>query len=167
MQPIQSTHPMRRFCQALSEAECVFLLEAGTSGVLALCGAEGEPYAVPLTYVYRDAALFFHCATEGRRLELLGQSCCASFCVIAKDQIVPEEYTTYFQSVIVFGRTRSSESPDAVRAALSALGRKYAPKEPEDHLHGEIEGALFHTCMLKLSIERTTGKEAIELARRR
>ena len=167
MQSIQFTHPMRRFRQALSETECVSLLKTATSGVLALCGAEGQPYAVPLSYVYRDGTLLFHCAAEGRKLELLEQNCRASFCVIAKDQIVPEEYTTYFQSVIVFGPIHPLESPDAKRAALSALGRKYAPEEPEERLRREIERAVSRACVLELSIEQMTGKEAIELARRR
>ena len=42
---------MRRSRQALSWQETEEILRRGTSGVLALAGAEGDPYAVPLSYV--------------------------------------------------------------------------------------------------------------------
>src|SRR5699024_12446357 len=44
----------------------------------------------------------------------------ASFCVIAQDQIVPEEYTTYFRSVIVFGRIRVMEEEDRKSTRLNS-----------------------------------------------
>ena len=49
---ISMFRPMRRFKQALSPEECRAVLERGTSGVLALTGDGGWPYAVPLSYVY-------------------------------------------------------------------------------------------------------------------
>ena len=44
--------PMRRKRQQLSDEESEAILKKGTSGVLALLGDEGYPYAVPLSYVY-------------------------------------------------------------------------------------------------------------------
>ena len=41
---------MRRNRQALSAGDASALLEAGTSGVLAVAGDDGYPYAVPLSY---------------------------------------------------------------------------------------------------------------------
>ena len=43
---------MRRKKQALPLEACEKILERGTSGVLALEGEEGYPYAVPLSYYY-------------------------------------------------------------------------------------------------------------------
>jgi len=45
---------MRRNRQQLSESEVIEILQKGTSGVLAVLGDEGYPYAVPLSYVYLD-----------------------------------------------------------------------------------------------------------------
>ncbi|MBQ5565140.1 MAG: 5-nitroimidazole antibiotic resistance protein, partial [Clostridia bacterium] len=39
---------MRRKAQQLSESECIEILENGSSGVLAVSGDDGYPYAVPL-----------------------------------------------------------------------------------------------------------------------
>ena len=101
---------MRRKKQKLSIEECEKLLHDGTSGVLSLCGNDGYPYGVPLSYVYDDSRLIFHCATEGRKLDIIRENPRASFCVIGKDQIVSDEYTTYFQSVMVSGSVKIIEN---------------------------------------------------------
>ena len=94
---------MRRKRQQLSTEECIAILEKMTSGVLALNEEGGYPYAVPLSYVYSDNKIYFHSAIKGHKIELLEKNENVSFCVIFQDHIVPEEFTTYFQSVIVFG----------------------------------------------------------------
>ena len=40
------------------------------------------------------------------KIDAVGRSAKASFCVIDQDSIRPEKYTMYFRSVIVFGRIR-------------------------------------------------------------
>lgn len=157
---------MRRNKQALPQEACVEVLMRGTSGVLAVEGDGGYPYAVPLSYVYSDGKLFFHCAQSGHKLDAIARNEKVSFCVIDEDRIVSEEYTTYFRSVIVFGRTRVLENDAEKRAALSVLAAKYTPDDPEG-CERETEGALSRVCMLELSIDHMSGKEAIELARRR
>ena len=96
--------PMRRHRQQLSQGDCAAILSRGTSGVLAVAGDGGYPYAVPLSYVYQEGTLFFHCAKAGHKLDALRRCSKASFCVIDQDQVVPPEYTTYFRSVIAFGQ---------------------------------------------------------------
>ena len=56
---------MRRKNQELSREECLAVLDRGTSGVLAVHGEGGYPYAVPLSYAYADDKLWFHCARAG------------------------------------------------------------------------------------------------------
>lgn len=58
---------MRRKKQRLSAEACEAILAEGTSGVLAVDGDGGYPYAVPLSYVYQDGKLFFHCAKSGHQ----------------------------------------------------------------------------------------------------
>lgn len=63
------TRDMRRKRQALAPEACADILAQESHGVLALAG-DDFPYAVPLSYVYTDGALYFHCAREGLKLEL-------------------------------------------------------------------------------------------------
>ena len=119
--------PMRRHRQQLSQGDCAAILSRGTSGVLAVAGDGGYPYAVPLSYVYQEGTLFFHCAKAGHKLDALRRCSKASFCVIDQDQVVPPEYTTYFRSVIAFGRTRILEDEAEKQAAIWLLAEKYCP----------------------------------------
>ena len=56
---------MRRNRQQLSWERCEEILSRATSGVLAVLGDEGYPYAVPLSYVYSEGKFYFHCARQG------------------------------------------------------------------------------------------------------
>ena len=94
---------MRRKRQALLPEEIQAVLNRGTSGVLALSGDNDYPYAVPISYVYDGEKIYFHCAKSGHKLDAVRRNRKASFCVIDQDRIIPEEYTSYFRSVIVFG----------------------------------------------------------------
>ena len=157
---------MRRKKQALSPAACDAILQAGTSGVLALSGADGQPYAVPLSYVYHEGKIYFHCAKAGHKLDLLDQNPKASFCVIGQDQVVPEKYTTYYRSVILFGTVRRLTAGEEKRAAILALARRYSPDEPAEKVDAEIARYWDALCMLELTPGHITGKECIELVGR-
>ena len=157
---------MRRKKQALSPAACDAILQTGTSGVLALSGADGQPYAVPLSYVYHEGKVYFHCARAGHKLDLLNQNPKVSFCVIGQDQVVPEKYTTYYRSVILFGTVRRLTAGEEKRAAILALARRYSPDEPAEKVDAEIARYWDALCMLELTPDHITGKECIELVGR-
>lgn len=157
---------MRRKRQLLSQEDTVKILENGTSGVLALSGDDDYPYAVPLSYVYSNSKIYFHGAKSGYKLDLIKDGTKASFCVIEKDNIVPEEYTTYFRSVIAFGKVRIIEDEAEKRKAIEELAAKYTPDDEEGRLK-EIEREYNILCMIEFDIEHMTGKEAIELVRAR
>ena len=158
---------MRRKRQALSSQECIALLEKASSGVLALEGDGGYPYAVPLSYLYEDNKIYFHCAKTGHKLDAICRNPRASFCVIGQNQVVPEEYTTYFRSVIVFGTIRILEEEEEKRAAIEKLARKYHPLDTAANRESYIEKEWAPLCMLEMTVEHMTGKEAIELTRLR
>ena len=69
----------------------------------------GYPYGVPLSYVYHNGKLYFHCAKAGHKLDAIRREGKCSFCVIGQDQVVAEKYTTLFRSVIAFGQVRVLE----------------------------------------------------------
>ena len=158
---------MRRHGQQLPEAESRAILERGSSGVLAVLGDEDYPYAVPLSYDVCGNTLYFHCAKTGHKLDAVRRHEKASFCVIDQDQVVPVEYTTYYRSVIAFGRVRETTEPAELRQAICHLADKYAPQESTEHRDHAIEKEMPALCMLALDIEYLTGKEAIELKRSR
>ena len=159
--------PMRRHRQQLSQGDCAAILSRGTSGVLAVAGDGGYPYAVPLSYVYQEGTLFFHCAKAGHKLDALRRCSKASFCVIDQDQVVPPEYTTYFRSVIAFGEVREVTDEAAKRRAIERLALKYAPDDSEANRAAAIDREWGALCVLELRIEHLSGKESTALSKER
>lgn len=156
---------MRRKKQILTEEEAKEILYRGTSGVLALLGDDDYPYAVPVSYVYCDSKLYFHGAKSGHKIDAVKNHEKASFCVIDKDDVIPEKYTTYFRSVIAFGKIHIMEDESEMRKAIELLAQKYHPDSSEDERNIAIDREWKPLCMMEFSIEHLSGKEAIELVK--
>lgn len=154
-------YEMRRAKQRLSPEESLAILEKGSSGVLALWDGE-EPYAVPLSYVYHEGKLYFHCARAGRKLEAIKVCPRASFCVVAADDVIPEKYTTAYRSVIVSGRLRIIEDEAEMVPALRLLAAKYNPLQGEV-LDNKIAEGIPRMFMLELRADEISGKQGKEL----
>ena len=158
---------MRREKQLLTTKECVQILTRGTSGVLAVSGDDDYPYGVPLSYVYHDHKIYFHSAKSGHKLDAIARNPKASFCVIDQDQIVPQEYTSYFRSVIAFGTARVLEDDAEKKRALELLAVRYSPDQEQERLQQEVAKSLGSVAMIELTIEHLSGKEAKELAKKK
>ena len=153
---------MRRKRQQLSDEESVDILQRATSGTLALLGDGGYPYAVPISYVYSDNKLYFHSALSGHKVDAIRNCDKASFCVIEADDVKPKEYTTYFRSVIAFGRISIVEDEAEKMAAARLLSERYN-HDDEEGFRKEIEKGFARMLAIRFDIEHLTGKEAIEL----
>lgn len=154
---------MRRKRQLLPSEVSVAILERMTNGVLAVHGDDGYPYAVPVSYVYAGGRIYFHTAKEGHKVDAIVRNAKVSFCVVEQDDVRPAEFTTYFRSVIAFGKARVLTDEAEKRAALELLADKYSQGEPG--LEAEIEKGFSHLLMVEVEVEHLTGKEAIELVR--
>lgn len=152
---------MRRINQVLSKDAAIAILQTATSGVLAVLGDEGYPYAIPLSYVYHQDKLYIHCANSGHKLDAIQQHNKVSFCVIDKDQVVSEKYTTYYRSVVLFGKAKVLEG-EAKREGIELLAAKYSPEQVEGR-EKEITAAWERFSIIEVTIEHISGKVAIEL----
>lgn len=165
--------PMRRKNQALSQEECTAILRNATSGTLALLGDGGYPYALPISYVFEPPVadadgcgrLFFHSALNGHKIDAIRACDKASFCVIAQDDVHAAEYTTYFRSVICFGKIHILTDEAQKDHALRLLGNRYNPNQPA-LLDKELLKAARACCAIQLTIEHLTGKQSKYLVRK-
>ena len=151
---------MRREKQLLSKAASEEILVHGATGVLAVLGDEGYPYAVPVNYVYDHGEIYFHCAKSGHKLDAIRRHGKVSFCVIDKEQVIPEKFTTYYRSAVAFGRASEVEDGDARLRVMRLLNNKYAPGLDEAG-EAEIQKGWSSLCVIQIHIEHLTGKEAI------
>ena len=157
---------MRRKRQQLSDEESYAILQKATSGTLALLGDGGYPYAVPISYVFCEGKLYFHSALSGHKVDAIRSCDRASFCVVAQDDVKPALYTTFFRSVIAFGRIHIVDDEAEKLAAARLLGNRYNPHQDEA-LQKELENGLARMLVIRLDIEHLTGKESIELVGQR
>ena len=157
---------MRRFKQQLAEDECIEILKNSTSGVLGLLGDDDYPYTVPVSHVYKDGKLYFHGAKTGHKNDAAASHEKVSYCVIEKDDVVQERVTTYYRSVICFGRIRIIEDQDEKMKAALMIGERFAPDNKEGYMN-EIDKLFKVMTVFEITIEHMTGKEAIELLRAR
>ncbi len=147
---------LRRAERAMADDEARELLERGEYGVLSTVSAAGEPYGVPLSYSVLDNGIYFHCALEGHKLENLAPGSRVSFCVVGRTEILPDQFATRYESVIVSGMV-TEVGGDEKQHALEGLVAKYSPGyQPEGLRYIATDGR--RTRVFRIDIDRLSGK---------
>ena len=147
---------MRRNDRAIPEDEARELLLNGEFGILSTVSPDGQPYGVPINYCCSRDRIYFHSAIEGRKIENIQHNSKVSLCVVGRTEVLPEKFSTKYESVIVSGRAIEIEG-DEKREALLGLIQKYSPGFIEDGLK-YIDKAGHKTKAYKILIESMTGK---------
>jgi len=126
---------------------------------LGLCD-EQEVYIVPLNFGYCDGELFFHCAKEGRKIEMLKKNPSICFECDVLDEIVERgvacNWMSNYRSVIGWGSVVFVEDESEKRFALQCLVKHYRPKAKDVFSKKNVESV----CVFKVVIEKMTGKKA-------
>ncbi len=121
---------LRREDRRLDDAAAMALLKRGEYGILSTSDKHNRPYGIPVNYVVMEETIFFHCATEGQKLENITANKEVSFCVVGKTELIPEKFSTRYESVVVSGNANLIDDQAQKINALGALVAKYAP----DHI---------------------------------
>ncbi|MDE6274292.1 MAG: pyridoxamine 5'-phosphate oxidase family protein [Clostridiales bacterium] len=121
------------------------------------------PYIVPLSFGWEVAdgklALYFHCAKEGKKVELLAKDnrVCIEADVLNGYVRTDHSVTADYESVIAFGHAEEIFGEEAIRGIELLL----------DHCH--IEGYSARDCVktgvvavYKISVEEITGKRRFQ-----
>ena len=154
---------MRRFKQQLSQEKCIEILTNEPHGVLSLISDTGYPYGFPITHWYdeKNGHIYFHGAKEGHKIDAIKNNPKVSMSIIDQEDVIEEELTTYFRSVILFGKARILQEDDEIYHAIKTLGLKY--NEDEVTVEKEIQREWKALCCIEITIEHISGKQAIEL----
>ena len=148
---------MRRQERVLDESRMQELLLTGEYGVLSTTSIGGYAYGVPMSYVYKDETLYFHCSPVGHKVDNLISFPLVSFCIVGNTKVSPAAFTTGYESIIVFGIIESIEVEEEKRDALRLIVKKYSPGYKEEG-DAYIDRAIQKTKVLKLTIKKITGK---------
>ena len=147
---------MRRKDKAMQDGAIIGLLQNGEYGVLSTVDGNEQPYGVPLNYVLMNNCIYFHCALEGHKLDNLVANPKVSFCVVGRTKVLPAEFSTEFESVIVFGCASVIEGEERYQA-LNALIEKYSPEFVSEG-RAYIEKFDSQTNLVRIEIQQMTGK---------
>lgn len=150
---------VRRQDRLLSEERARELLREGEYGFLAMASVEGG-YGVPMNYVVAGNTIYMHCAPEGRKLRAIEHDARVTFCVVGRVEIVPQEFTTQFESVIASGVARVVEADEGRRMALRLLVEKYASAHMTEGLKA-IERSIARTTIIAIDVHSFSGKTKI------
>ena len=150
---------MRRKDKALSEQDAQQILQGGEYGVLATVDADGQPYGVPLNYVYMNGDIYFHCALVGHKLDNIANNKKVTFTVVGRTEVLPAEFSTGFESVIAFGAA-AVISGDERYQALMGLAEKYSTDYIAE-APAYIEKFNKQTAVVRVKVESMTGKAKV------
>lgn len=154
---IYDNEQVRRKDRLLDEPQAIELLRTSEYGVLSMAD-DGQPYAIPLNYVWDGASsLYAHCAPEGRKLRVLEQNGKVSFCIVGGVHLLPSQFTTEYESLVLEGRASVVSDEEEKRRALRLLIEKLAPSELAV---GDkyIEKSFHRTAVLRIDIRTWSGK---------
>jgi hypothetical protein len=125
---------------------------------MGLCDG-GLAYIVPLCFGYADDTFYFHCAGEGRKLEILARNPDVCLELEAGVALKPGakacDWGMTYRSVVGFGRVERVEAPELKRRALDLIMARYAPGT-----YDYPPAALEKTVVLKVHVRSLTGKRS-------
>lgn len=149
---------MRRKEKLMTDQRVKEILKEGEYGVLSVLNDLGYPYGVPVNYVYKDEKLFIHCAKAGAKLEAILKEPKVSFNIVMTHGVIAERFTSYYESVTVFGKAELMEGESAI-APLKAFIDKYSPEYKEGG-YKYAEGSFAKTMIIEIVPESVTGKSS-------
>lgn len=147
---------MRKKSRELPKDEAIDILKNGEYGVLATIGENGYPYAVPLSYIYHNNSIYFHCAVEGNKLDNIRNCEKVSFCTVGKTNVLPDKFSTEYESAVVYGRAFVLEGKEK-REGLLLIAEKYSPDFKKEAIE-YIDRAINATQVIKIELDQITGK---------
>jgi nitroimidazol reductase NimA-like FMN-containing flavoprotein (pyridoxamine 5'-phosphate oxidase superfamily) len=132
----------------LSETEARNLIAGGKIGRLG-CVDNGEPYVVPINYVFADGSIFSH-SLPGRKIDVLRAHPRACLQV---DEI---ENDLKWRSVIAYGNFEEIRVPSDRRSILSKLLARFPLLTPVESLMAQDASAP-DSIVFRIRIDRITG----------
>jgi nitroimidazol reductase NimA-like FMN-containing flavoprotein (pyridoxamine 5'-phosphate oxidase superfamily) len=148
---------MRRKEKQITTDQSFEIVENAEWGVLSLTQNDNNPYSIPLSFALLGKKIYLHGAHEGTKIDLIKKGCNITFTCVGKTEVIPEKFTTKYESAIVYGRARIVENDEERVEALVALIKKYSPDymvEGKEY----IERAFVKTAVIAIDIGEITGK---------
>lgn len=117
------------------------------------------PYVVPVNFGYRADTVYFHCALQGRKMDILRKNPNICFeCDVDTEMVESDNacnWSMKYRSVIGFGTASIIDDLEGKRRALNIIMEKYAGRSSRFP-----ENIINRTAVVKIEITTLTGKES-------
>lgn len=156
---IFSNEKLRRQDRQMDVLSAVELLKNGEYGILSMITEEGEPYGIPISYAWDgEKSVYIHAAREGKKLRCIEKNNSISFCVIGRTNVMPEKFSTEYESIVLSGKVYIVGGEEERMKALLLLVEKYSPvfsTEGKEY----AERSIMKTEIIRLEISEWSGKK--------
>ncbi|MFO7610987.1 MAG: pyridoxamine 5'-phosphate oxidase family protein, partial [Clostridia bacterium] len=105
---------------------------------------------------YIKNRIYIHCAKTGHKLDNIRFSDKVSFCVVAEAQLIPEDFSMKYSSVVVFGKASELTGSDKKEALMMLIGKYSAGHEEAGKQYVEREADA--TAVIMIEPMHITGK---------
>ena len=153
---------MRRKKQSLTEEQIHAVIKRNTYGVLSLSDQDGQPYGVPLNYVYADGSFYFHCALEGEKLDCIAHCPMVFLSAVTKcaPTVGPKDgnFTLQYKSATAVGKAELVTDREEKIEGLRVICQRFLPKHM-DAFDAAIARSLERTAVVRITLtEPPVGK---------
>lgn len=147
---------MRKENRQLPEEETMEVLLKCEYGILSTMG-DGYPYAVPMSYVVANNKIYIHGTCEsGQKTKNIHNNPKVCFTVVGNTEILPSQFATKYESVVVLGTASLCEGTDK-EMALEKFLDKYSSEYKQAGMK-YIKAAINKVSVYEISIDMITGK---------
>jgi nitroimidazol reductase NimA-like FMN-containing flavoprotein (pyridoxamine 5'-phosphate oxidase superfamily) len=116
------------------------------------------PYIVPVCFGHADGCIYFHCAAEGKKIDIIRENNNVCFEVEVDVELVPGDsacrYTMKFKSVIGFGKAHIVEDPGEKKKGLDIIMEHYSGSSHHEY----AEQGFRLATIVRIDIDTMTGK---------
>ncbi|MCL2698770.1 MAG: pyridoxamine 5'-phosphate oxidase family protein [Defluviitaleaceae bacterium] len=149
---------MRRKDRERDAAFALEVLRDCEYATLATINADGTPYCIPISPVLVNGAVYFHCATEGHKLDNISRNDAVCISGVRYTKLVPEEHEVEYESAVAAGKCKIISDEAEKTMALQTICEKYAKGNDKGKDNEVISRLLHKTCVCRVDIEKITGK---------
>lgn len=151
---------MRRSDREIKDRSAIDRILRGSQVCRIGLAVDGQPYVVPVCFGYDGNCLFFHSASNGRKIDMIRRNPRVCFEVDVVNELVEADvacgWSMRYESVIGFGTAQVLDDPKEKETALAVIMAQYSDRGFDFPLP-----AIDQVCVVRIAIESLTGKQRI------
>jgi uncharacterized protein len=118
------------------------------------------PHIIPMAFGYKENRIYLHSSQKGEKIDILKKNPRVCFEADIESEIIAADdickYNVRYKSVIGYGQAKILEDYNEKVEGLTVLSEHYGKQGPFEFEEWKVN----MLCVIKIEIERMTGKES-------